>query len=63
MAREREDTTKHTLHFFRGDVERLRVLYPETGASLIIRTLVRRHIERIEAAATPSEQLKLDIEL
>lgn len=44
-----EETQKHTLHFYRGDFQRLQELYPEIGASLIVRKLVRKHIEGIEA--------------
>lgn len=40
-----EPTQKHTLHLFVGDFQRLGELYPDLSASLIIRKLVRKHIE------------------
>lgn len=40
-----KDTQKHTLNLYEGDFARLQELYPETGASIVIRTLVRKHIE------------------
>ena len=43
------DLQKHTMNFFRGDVSRLQSMYGD--ASTIIRTLVRRHIQRIERRA------------
>lgn len=42
--------TKHTLYFYKGDVEKLQSLSPQLGASVVIRRLVRRHIEKLEAA-------------
>ena len=45
MTRRSPDAlTKHTLHLFEGDYAELQSLYPETGAAIIIRTLVRKHI-------------------
>lgn len=47
----KEDTTKHTLNLIRGDVQRLQSLYPELGASAVIRTIVHNHVVEIEAKA------------
>lgn len=47
----KEETTKHTMHFFAGDIARLQELYPDFGASLIVRQLVRKHLEAIDSQA------------
>lgn len=46
---EKEPMTKHTLFLYKGDMDKLQSLSPELGASIVIRRLVRRHIERLEA--------------
>jgi hypothetical protein len=48
MQREDEKLTKHTFHLYDGDVKKLQDLHPEVGAAVIIRKLVRAHIEKIE---------------
>lgn len=45
--------TKHTFRLFEGDVEKLQIFYPETGANAIIRTLIHKHVEEIESKARP----------
>lgn len=62
MPRARQDLTKHTLLLRRGDVEELQILYPEVGASIIIRKLVADHIDKIRASA-PRNEVKVDINL
>lgn len=48
MARpEKEPMQKHTLNLYEGDFERLQALYPELGASIVIRKIIRKHIESI----------------
>jgi len=47
MAVEKEPMTKHTLHLYEGDYERLRELYPELGAAIVIRRLIRKHIKEV----------------
>lgn len=55
-------TTKHTFRLVEGDVEKLQTFYPETGANAIIRTLVHKHVEEIEAKARPApSNLQLEI--
>ena len=44
-----EPVQKHTVRLFRGDFERLGTLYPEIGATQIIRLIIRRHIEDAES--------------
>jgi len=45
-----EGLQKHTLNLFEGDYEKLKLLYPDVGAGAIIRRVVRRYIEQIEAS-------------
>lgn len=57
MTRRKEDRpmTKHTLLLFDGDFAYLQRTYPEVGASKLIRTLVRAHVEGLEAKLTPAQ--------
>lgn len=41
-----EPLTKHTLHLREGDVDRLKSLFPEVGASYVIRKLVSDYLDR-----------------
>lgn len=57
---EKEPMQKHTLNLYAGDFTRLQELYPEMGASLLVRHLVRAHILKV----TPDrDHLKQDIRL
>lgn len=42
-----EPLQKHTLHLFEGDYAELQSIYPEVGAAIIIRTLIRRHLREV----------------
>lgn len=57
MARKSEpaEMTKHTLNLYAGDYQKLQSMFPETGAAIIIRKIIRKHIERIEAATSPED--------
>lgn len=57
-----EDLHKHTFHLFKGDYDKLRDLHPHIAPAETIRTIVRRHIERVEAAA-PSPKLELNVDI
>ena len=41
-----EPLQKHTLLLFEGDYERLQTMYPDVGASVVIRKVVREFIDR-----------------
>jgi hypothetical protein len=62
MARPKQDLTKHTLFLRRGDMEELQSLYPEVGGSIIIRSLVSKHIDEIKARV-PRTEIKPEIHL
>jgi len=50
---------KHTLLLFTGDFETLRELHPEVTPSEIIRTLIQKHIARVQKEI-PTPQLELE---
>lgn len=39
---------KHTLLLFEGDYQALQELYPEVGAAVIVRNLIRAHLKKID---------------
>lgn len=41
-----EPLHRHNVHLFAGDYERLQNLYPDFGAAIIIRNLVRNHLQQ-----------------
>ena len=41
-----EDLKMHSLYLFQGDYEKMQSLYPDLGAAIVIRNLVRDHIQR-----------------
>ena len=41
------ELSKHTLHLFSGDYELLRQHYPDLGAAVVIRKLVRTHLNKL----------------
>lgn len=57
-----DELHKHTFHLFKGDYERIRDLHPNVTPAETIRIIVRKHIERVEAAA-PSPKLDVKIDL
>lgn len=63
MARKAEDQLhKHTMNFFAGDIEKIADLYPDVGASVIIRRLVRDFVERV-SAQNASAVVKTEVKL
>jgi hypothetical protein len=44
MAKRQEDLEKVTLNLYRGDYGRLQEVFPETGAAVVVRRLVRNFI-------------------
>ena len=58
-----EPLHKHTLLLFEGDYNRLQEIYPEVGAAVIIRQLVRGHIKKFEKSTDPSTVKLQDFDL
>jgi hypothetical protein len=48
MSVVKEDLQKHTLHLYTGDFQRLGEIYPDAGASAIIRKLVHAHLSKVD---------------
>lgn len=59
----KEDTTKHTLHFYRGDFQKVQELHPEIGASIIIRNLVRKYLRDIESQTRSADASGIRVEV
>lgn len=53
---------KHTLLLFEGDYAEMQNLYPEVGAAVAIRTLIRAHINKVNKDAS-SFKLNTAVEL
>jgi hypothetical protein len=41
----KDTVQKHTINLYEGDFARLGELYPDVGASMALRTILRKHIE------------------
>ncbi len=39
---------KHTLFLYEGDYARLQAYYPEVGGAVVVRKLVRKHLEALD---------------
>lgn len=50
---ETEPLQKHTLHLYEGDFDRVGSFFPEIGASVAVRRLVREYLNKLEAGLTP----------
>lgn len=48
MPKLSEDLQKHTFHLRRGDVEKLREIYPNVPSAIIIRRLISTTVDRFE---------------
>jgi hypothetical protein len=57
MPRAETELQKHTLNLFPGDYAKLQQHYPDIGAATIIRRIVKRFVEQIEASgdSAPSD--------
>lgn len=61
MPNEFLDLQKHTLNLHRGDMEKLRQLFPKSEPTVIIRELVRSCI--VHAEGEPAELPPMDVKL
>lgn len=55
MAKSDPDLQKHTLNLFKGDYERLQLLYPDTGAGAVIRRVVRSFLEQVDSGGDETD--------
>lgn len=58
-----EELQKHTLNLFPGDYDRLRDMYPDVGAGPVIRMIVRRFIEQVEAGTGEQFDPKVEVNI
>lgn len=62
MPKNEEELHKHTLNLFEGDYDKIASLYPDVGAAVVIRKIIRDFINRVEKAAeghAPSVEIDL----
>lgn len=59
---ESEAISKHTLNLYAGDYRKLQEMYPETGAAIIIRKIIRMQIVKIEAGLSAEDEKALEQE-
>lgn len=56
------DLSKHTLNLFPGDYAKLQQFYPDLGAAVIVRRIVRKFVQQIEAGgAAPITDIDVNI--
>lgn len=60
MARttETESLKKHTLFLYEGDFDKLASFYPDLGASVAVRRIVRSQLKLLEANITKAPSLE-----
>jgi len=58
MSHSQMKKTRVTLYLREGDMENLRSIYPDLGASIIIRELVAAHVDRMLASKAPAPEVK-----
>ena len=61
MAKAETELQKHTLNLFPGDYAKLQELYPDIGAATIIRRIVHKFIEQIEAGGDGPANVDINI--
>ena len=52
---------KVTMNLFRGDYAKLQELYPDIGAATIIRRIVHKFIEQVEAGGDEPTNVNINI--
>lgn len=48
-VREDAELHKHTLNLYKGDYTKIQELFPDIGAGVVIRKVIRNYVESIEA--------------
>lgn len=61
MPKRAEDLQKHTLHLYSGDFREIQERFPDVGAAVVIRKIVRQFLlrqdEKLTKAKVPLETL------
>lgn len=55
-----DDLQKHTLNLHRGDYQRIQELFPDIGAAVIIRCIVRKFLKQVE---TEGESVEVEVQI
>lgn len=63
MPRAEADLEKVTMNLFYGDWKKLQSFYPDTGASPIVRRLIRSFVEQIEAGTPVANICDVKVDL
>jgi hypothetical protein len=62
MPKRETELQKHTLNLCPGDYAKLQQFYPDIGAAVIIRRVVHKFVEQIEAEGTEADvEIKVEI--
>lgn len=62
MPKKDDDLAKHTLNLYAGDYAALQDLYPDVGAAVIIRRIVRSFVQQCEKnGASISANIEINI--
>lgn len=62
MKKAEEDLQKHTFNLFKGDMDKLKEIYSEVGATTVVRQLVRTHLNKI-VKPVDIKKVKSEVEL
>lgn len=52
---------KHTLNLIRGDFEILQSLYPEVGASVVVRTIVHQFVKKLNSKNEQPPEIEVEL--
>ena len=63
MPKSEHELQKHTLFLYKGDYDRLKSLYPEAGAAVAVRKLIRKFLNEVDARVAKPEKLNVEVEL
>lgn len=58
-----EELQKHTLNLFRGDYEKVQEFYPDIGAAVIIRRVLRSFLKKVEVKGSASIDAEVEINI
>lgn len=56
----REELQKHTLFLYEGDYRKLQDYYPEISAALVIRKIVRKHLDSLDAQSDDDTHIEVE---
>lgn len=60
---ETSELQKHTLNLYAGDYARIQELFPEVGAGIVIRRLVRNFLDKEGLKSSVADTPKVEIDI